>query len=515
MIFFENDLSFSFDTDTSETPNKEWIEKLGVYGTHHGFTEISAFPRVDTALMETKISNYKACNTECDYCLEKYFVENFDLHPYPKLNHTFDSILKYKPSTVEITGGELLQKNNISVIDKTMKFLDQIDPKKKIKLETISNGKDTETIIKYFKDPRVYVTLSFDPSTIGNYRHVDVNQAFTTIEQMAAIDTSRFHVAWMVSVNHPIDDTRTFLDKMAELNVNYNIQPINEVVGFFENGETYELQTIEKIIELFPEFVEQYPPNKLIMPRISCFDGAVVIKSDNQVATCNFRPASKDYPEYETILTDTRDLTVSAGVCHVCSIDTGQTNRPSNYNQIQRLAYTLIGYNLKEKYKDNLEAVVQDYKVLYNYMIDFKKELYSVKNNTGEYKVVCEVCFPNAQLSYMTLVRLLEKINIKVKDINDSSNELQDDQWIRYTNGEDVTVLTYEKYIANTDQFSSKDVLAVYTYNNFPTRLWFMGRHEHLEGALLDNKEYIYPNVMQNAPNMISKIPKFLSGDVI
>lgn len=166
MIYIKNKQPFSFD-EVEEIPDNKWLDELGVFGTPNGFNELVILPRVDISRLESKLSNYKACNTACDYCLERHFDETADendVSPYAKHAFIRESILKYKPDVIELTGGELFQINNMSALNKMFDFLDDIDPDNKIIAEFITNGKEPLITKKYFKNPRTYISISYDPN---------------------------------------------------------------------------------------------------------------------------------------------------------------------------------------------------------------------------------------------------------------------------------------------------------------------------------------------------------------
>ena len=514
MIFFKDNTRFAFEPN-DEKPDNEWLEELGVYGTPIGFNDIVVLPRVDVSRLESKLSTYKACNTECDYCLEKFFDDiapEDEVSPYAKHEFIRESILKYKPSAIELTGGELFQINNMKALDKMFEFLDEIDPENKITVEFISNGKEPLIAKKYFKNPRTYVSVSFDPVVGDNYRHISKDVVFETIKTLAEIDTSRLLVFWMVSSHADLEKVNPIINALNELNVRWTVQPVNDVQGFFVGNEKYDVDFVKELIDKVPSILDDYSLSRLFLPRISCYNGAVVVKAKNKVSTCIFREASDEYPEYDTVVEDTNKLTVSAGVSHVCSILT-ENKFPSNYMEIERMGYTLIGYNLskQENPKEKTEAIT----ALYHYMKDFKEKILtpSSAKHVGN-KVAVDTQYPQTSVGQQAIVRMMEKVGIHIKNVTDETNMFEDDLWFKYEDGEDATVMLYEEYIQKWKGIDPQKPLVVTTFNNFPCRLIFYGRNVDISKCLYYNVNNIYPQMLSNAPNVIGMVFQHITGEI-
>lgn len=515
MIFFKDNNTFAFEP-TDESPDNEWIEEFGVYGTSLGFNEIVTLPRVDISRLESKLSTYKACNTTCDYCLEQFFDEaapEDEVSPYAKHSFIRDSILKYKPSVIELTGGELFQLNNMKSLDKMYAFLDEIDPENKILLELITNGKEPGIAAKYFKNPRTYVSVSFDPMTGENYRHIDKDKVFITIKKLAEIDPSRLLVFWMISTHHDLDEVKPIIKILDELGVQWTVQPVNDVQGFFVGNETYDIPFIKKLIDTVPQVLDDYSPSRLFLPRISCFNGSVVVNAKDKVSTCIFRKSESEYPEYATIINDTNKLTVSAGVAHVCSI-LSDKKFPANYTELERMGYTLIGYNItqKENYIEKANALT----ILYNYMKEFKKDILTpnTNNHVGD-KVAVDTMSPQVSIGLQSVLRMMERVGIRINNVKDETRVFDDDLWFKYEDGEAATIMFYDDYREKVKEIDPQQPIVVCTLNNFPSRLVFYGRSVDVSDCLFYNVNNIYPQMLANAPNVIDKVIQRIDGEYI
>ena len=520
MIFFEDGTILTFK-ECDEKPDQTWVNELGCYGTGSGFdVELAFLPKVDISRLESKMSTYKACNTQCDYCLERYFDEAFadeKFSPYPKHEFIYDSILKYKPSYIEITGGEIFQDKNIKTLKKLCNFLDEIDPNKKIRLEIISNGFEKELIKEFYKDKRFYISISFDPNEIDgdNYRHLENNKVFNTIVELSKIDKSRLLVFWMLSTHTDFDKIDFYINELEKRGINWTIQPINDVIGFFKGNENYDLNFIKKMIEHYPFIIKDYSFINLLYPRISCLEGSVVLKSQNTVTNCIFRESRDNYPPHKHIIDASNELIISAGVAHVCSLISEE--HLLNYKEIERLAYTMIGINLLSKNKP-IKEMVENIKNIYRYMLEFKNTILAtpLMPHVGE-KIVVELVYPQSEATKQMIVRLGERIGLKINNIysNYDFDILKDDQWTFYKDGKDMEFIFYEDYLIKTFENEDDKLYCVVTYNNFPCRMVIIGQNKDIQNMIFNNENNIYPKEYGNAVNALPLITHHIVGELI
>lgn len=514
MITFKDGTKLYFNEPDDASVEQHWIDVLGVYGTGAGFnkSEIAALPKVDISRMETKITSYKQCNTTCDYCLERFFVETFPKarNNYPKLKDTLNKIAEFEPSVVEVSGGELLQAKNKPALKKLFGFLEEIDPNKKIKIEFFSNGIDTETIIEYFKDPRVYITISSDPRII-NPRFIQYADIRRSLQAIADIDPKRIQTNLMLSDKQTPEEICALMDDIKRLGINIQLQPINEITGFWENNEKYEVEHIKQLLDVIPEFKKMHSPSNLLFPIVSCLNGNVVVKHHGKVSTCPFRKDLNILSNHSEVLSDVKhDMTVSAGTAHVCTI-LNQYGILSNYDILERLTYSIMGVSIQEKFGDNLPQAVASFQALYHTMIETKGTL-TKKINNGKQLVAVDMLIPQMEFTYMSIVRMFKKIGISVRNISTTDEFCKDDQWVKDDTGKDVRVLDIRKFeeIYLPEELYSKinpeSLVAVYTFNNFPYRAILMGKAKHVYGVIKKKETYIYPEVYANIGEVLPLI---------
>jgi len=506
MITFKNGTKLFFNDPCNSEADQHWVNTLGVHGSGDGFnkSEIAALPKVDISRMETKITSYKQCNTTCDYCLERFFVENFPevRNNYPKLKDTMDRIAEFKPSVLETSGGELLQAKNEPALKKLYGFLDEIDPDKHIKVELFSNGMDTNTITKYFSDPRSYITISSDPRMV-NPRFIQYADVRRTLQAVSDIDPTRVQTNLMMSDKQTPEEIRTLMDDVKRQGINVAIQPLNEIEGFWKNDERYEVEHIKHLLDVVPEMKKMYSPTSLLFPIVSCLNGNVVIKQFGKISTCTFRKDLDVLSKHDQIITDVNnEMTVSAGTAHVCSI-LNKFNMPANYDILERLTYSIMGVNILDKFGGNLEEGVNGIMGLYHAMINFKRILTS-KVNEGEQLVAIDALIPQMEFTYMSIVRMFSKIGISVRNIMATDGFCNDDQYVKDQNGEDVRVLEIHQFEESYGvegsylKIDPESLVAVYTFHNFPFRVIMMGRAKHVYGVIKNKETYTYPEVYAN-----------------
>jgi len=230
------------------------------------------------------------------------------------------------------------------------------------------------------------------------------------------------------------------------------------------------------------------------------------------------RTPHTEYPTYDSVVEDTNKLNVSAGVAHVCSIHDSDAYRyqtsPSNYTQIERMAYSLIGRNMIEagNLKEKAEAITN----IYHFMKQFKQGLLQpVTTPFVGNLVAVDTANSHSEIGMMSVVRLMEKVGISVKEVIDKTYLFKDDMWFKEKDGEIVTAILYEEYIRNLDKFDPQEPIVVCTFNNFPTRLMFFGRHKDIMNSLVKGTNNIYPQTLANAPQMIQHIIEHVDGSIV
>lgn len=508
MITFKDGTQLYFNDPTDAEVDQHWVNTLGVYGSGDGFnkSEIATLPKVDISRMETKITSYKQCNTVCDYCLERFFVENFPevRNNYPKLNDTLDRIAEFKPSVLETSGGELLQAQNEPALKKLYGFLDEIDPDKHIKVELFSNGMDTNTITKYFKDPRSYITISSDPRML-NPRFIQYADIRRTLQAVSDIDPTRVQTNLMMSDKQTPEEIRKLMDDVNRLGINIAIQPLNEIKGFWENNEKYDVEFIKHLLDVVPEFKKMYSPTSLLFPIVSCLNGNVVIKQFGKISTCTFRKDADAMSSHDEVLADVKsEMTVSAGTAHVCSI-LNKFGMPANYDILERLTYSIIGVNILDKFGGNLAEGVNGFMGLYHAMINAKRILTS-KVNSGQQLVAVDMLIPQMEFTYMSIVRMFKKIGISVRNIVATDGFCKDDQWVKDSSGEDVSVMDLYQFEQSYSTINPDSLVTVYTFHNFPYRAILMGRAKHVFGVVKQKETYTYPEVYANIGEVLPLI---------
>jgi len=507
-----------------ESPDQEWLDELGYFGTHTNFGEITLLPRTDTARMETKLSTYKACNVTCDYCLEKWYAEDYGMVKtmYPKHSETKAAILEYRPSAIEFTGGEIFQEKNMKAIQGFLDFLDDIDPEKHIKVEIISNGSNSQCATKIYSDPRTFISISFDPDEV-NLRTLPGSSILDTIKNLAAIDPDRLMIFWMLSSHHDLKEARKKFDNISKLGVKWIPQPVNEVEGFFENDENFDLNFVKRMIEDVPEMLEKYKPRGLVFPMISCLSGMVKLFANNQVSCCAVGRPEDTYPDHDQVIKSVGKLTVAAGTNHVCSkFQQIGIQIPSNWGGVGRLAYTLIAHNFIEMAKEknvSLQVLMNSYKDIYDYMIKFKYTITKKinKKTDSSKRVVVDVVYPHMpSIEKMTVVRLLEKIDIKTKTVIDNTGILLDNQWFSFEDGEDVTGYLLYDFLQNRKEIDDNDLIFLCNEYNFP-RVFLAGRKKDVEELLLFQNSTVetYPKNYANVKEAIFSVKSSIDGSKI
>lgn len=500
MLHFDTSYSFSFDETEGEDIDKRFIEKLGVYGTNLGFSELNILPSVDIHTLAPRIATHADCNTSCDYCLERHLFYIKDLHAI-SLGALKELILKHEPSTLDLNGGEKFQPSFKPYMSGLFSFLDEIDPNNFIKVEALTNGVDTEVICEYFRNnPRLSIAISFDPTARHGYRHANISVVYKTILELAKIDNKRFKVGWMISTHHSDEDISFAMNFFEEHGVNWSIQPLNEVEGYFENGEDFNLDFIIRMLKVKKFAQDVYKPRRLILPNIPCLDGYVVTGRDARIGTCDFRANYADVPDYATRLLENEELTISAGVCHVCSMGT-RLKIPSNIKELTRIAYTLMAYNIKNSGvdpKEYCEALL----TAYNKQIEIKRLLLSELSPEGNPEVVIEILHPKSLVTTMGIYRLAKKLGLNASVISEDSEYVVKNQWKLDTDSR-IEVLELLDFIKKHD---SNTNYAVYTAKNFPYRLLLIGTGKSLVSYLSNFSVATYPRELYSARYMLQHL---------
>jgi hypothetical protein len=301
------------------------------------------------------------------------------------------------------------------------------------------------------------------------------------------------------------------MDDVKRLGINFAIQPLNEITGFWENNEKYDVEHIKHLLDVVPEFKKMYSPSSLLFPIVSCLNGNVVIKQYGKISTCTFREDLDVLSDHDEVLADVKhDMTVSAGTAHVCTI-LNQYGMPSNYDILERLTYSIMGVNILDKFGANLPEAVSSIMSLYHTMIAFKRQLTS-KVNDDQQLVAVDVLIPQMEFTYMSIVRMFKKIGISVRNITTTDGFCKDDQYVKDSAGEDVSVMELHQFEENylNDNAYTKihpdSLVTVFTFYNFPYRAILMGRAKHVYGIIKNKETYTYPEVYANIGEVLPLI---------
>ncbi len=520
MIVFKGvDGAYSFDKlEEDLNINQEWLDEIGVFGDSSGFNEIAIVPRVDRHRLVLKpITNYKDCNTRCEYCLERFFLTNYPtaesyLSPLSP-EALIERILEFKPSIIEMTSGELLQKKNIEALDKFFSLLDEIDQEKKLVLEVTSNGRDIETIKRYYSDSRLHIQLSLDQDE-DNPRHISGDTVLTTARALSAISRDRLKIMWMMRPDYNSAYLNKIMPMAKAISDKVLLQPINNIEGFYESDKEYDIEFIRRITKDCPDFFESwYSFKSLLIPSITCFEGQTVCTTDGRVTSClfnqNIQDGKLDYATYKKSLSR---VSISAGVCHACSflLDKGM---PSNYRDLERLAYTSIGLNMKHKFGDKLPEALVHIKNLYKELIEFKRLMDAQESQEGQ-KIIVDMTYPSLQpYTKQGIIRMMHLLGIKVSSVSDAIG-VQDDIWFRDEGGEAVTIMSIADLedAEITSKISPYTPVAMHTNGNFPAMVWMFGRFEDILD-ILDGKdtEDVMPTALRRLACEIKKISYFIN----
>ena len=500
------DLSFE---DGKFVCNEEWVQKVGAYGDSSGFGDLAIIPRADKArLIVNPISSYSNCNTNCEYCLERYWYSKYHhLSPMPAEEFA-RHIPIYKPSILEMTSGELLQSRNESDLKYFFEYLDEIDPMKKLKIEVVSNGIDLETIKKYYGTGRIQLQLSLEPCVKSNNpRKTQGERQLRNIAEIAKINPRQMEVLWMIRPDYERGDFKWFRDKIKELGVIFSIQPVNQVTGFYEVDTEFNLEFIKNIQEDWPEFHKWYPYTSLVFPKLSCFEGNIVLTGQGGITTCKHNSCIKDRPyNYAEYMNFLKPVKVSAGVCHACSYLTS-IDFPKNYKDLERLGYSMMGVNLMKTHGERAGEAADAIKEIYLAEVEFKKAATSEIGDSDP-NVATELIYPhNGTMSKMNILRLLENIGIAAKTVT-SIRHIEDDMWFTHTDGEDVICYDLDYFLTN--RVDPEQPVAVYTMNNFPAQIWTMGRAKDVRSAINNSNKRIYPKELAALPCLSKKISHFI-----
>lgn len=517
-MIYLNGYTLNFTNCDYPKCDNNFIEKIGCYGTGDGFTNIiKIIPRVDKSrLVLTPITNYKKCNTHCDYCLEKYFLENYKtgenyLQPI-SADEVIEKILLYKPSIVEITSGELLQEENTEELDKLFSMMEAIDPHNKIIFEITSNGKDINTIEKYFKYDRVQLQISIDEAEY-NPRHITSHEIFYAIDTLSAISKDRLVLMWMLKPDYDSAFFKLKILPLIESGYKILVQPINTIDGYYETDKKYDLEFIERLLADWPTYFEYlFSYKNLLFPGITCLEGQIVCTTDGKVTTCRFNTNLYDnINDYDMVKESFSKLTTSAGVCHTCSY-LSEYNMPSNYIDIQRFAYTSTALSIMYNFKGNND-ILKHINNLYNEISSF----YNIYNKDAEFvspedaDIFVDLEYSRmTQYSFQSIIRILSLKSIDVKSINVLSNNmnLRNDGWSYCDNGVNVTACNLSDFItlANLKNIHN-EYFAISSTGNFPARIWIIGKVKDILLALQGDKNIVtYPNNMRNYIGLIEEI---------
>lgn len=499
------DLTFD---DAKFDCNEEWVRELGAYGDSSGFNEIATLPHADKArLIANPISDHKDCNTRCEYCLSRYFSETYSHFRPSPIEELVKNIPIHKPSILEMTSGELLQKRNEKELEYFFKFMDEVDPQKKIKIEITTNGIDVETIKKYYSNGRITLQLSLEPCVRSNNpRLTRGERMMNTIVELAKISPRNMQVAWMLRPDYDRTDFKWFVETIKSLNTTFSIQPVNQITGFYEVDTSFDLDFMKAVQEDYPDFHKWYPYTNLVFPKLTCFEGNIILNGFGQIIPCAFCNVPVDSPHaYGEYLNCLKPVKVSAGVCHVCSYLTAK-GIPKNYLDLERMAYTTMGINLLKKHGENALQAAEAIKDLYRAQIQFKRDALSEVGEDRPNVATDLVYAHDGGMSKMAILRLLENVGIAVKSVN--GQHVNDDMWFSHTDGEDVTCYDIDYFMGN--YVDPDSVVAVYTLNNFPAQIWTMGRAKDVKSAINSTNKRVYPKEMAALPCLSKKISHFI-----
>jgi hypothetical protein len=468
MIFVNKD-RFSF-THVTEEPDKTWMERLGIYGSPLGFTEVATFPSRIISRLEFRLSSYQSCNLKCDYCFERYAIEHFmKISPDQIVfdqQLMRDKLLEYKPSAIELVGGERLQQSFMANYQAIINLLDELDPYKKIRVEQFTNGKDIDAAVKVYQDTRMYITISIAPN--DDYRHVDTLRVLETAKRLASIDRRRVTICVMLSTHSTLQGLISLFKTIKSYNINYFVQPVNET-STFKNDEDFNLDFFENIFLKVPELLDSYKVNSLIYPHLSCYDGNLCICGQNY-SSCTFGDQRNQEPTYLERLGECGATLVTAGVVHVCT-KLNKMGIPTNMDPISRMGYTAIAHQLAN---DPYGWHKCDHLIsMYRTMISYKRAIlpWLFRKHDG---VTIDALQPHRSISYMDAIRISDEHGIHQGQVIDHTGILSNDQWFIDDCGKTLDVYYTDELPEN------KDIVAI-TRNNFPARLIFCGNSSDIK----------------------------------